>query len=243
MIVIAHRGACHEATENTWAAFELCQQMGAERIELDVRLSQDGELIICHDDSLQRVFSLEYSVSQMTMKDIIKIRDENPDYHIPTLKDVLDHFYPTLGFHIEIKENNQELAYKVATLVQSYTGSSSLVLGSFYPEVLIHVRQGFPEQSVALIWDDITFSGSPKEAQELLGFSKYLDFHPHVDCLSKKMVEESHSLGGKVYPWIAYEGVSLEEEKNIWSKVIPLGVDGLCSNYPRQLLSWLKQKG
>ena len=242
MIVIAHRGACHEAIENTWRAFELTKNMGAHRVELDVRLLKDGEMVVCHDDSLERVFSRKSQISQMTREDLKKIRQDHPDHHIPRLKEVLDSFIPSLGFHVEIKENNLHLAEAVVHLVQLYSESSCVVLGSFYPNVLKHIRKIDPDRPLAFIWDHTTFQGTPQKAHELLGGASLLDYHPHVDCLNKDMIEEAHSLGGRVYPWISYEGVTLEDEQKIWPQLLALGVDGLCTNFPRQLLHWLGQK-
>ena len=113
---------------------------------------------------------------------------------------------------------------------------------SYKKMLKMHIRKIYPRRPLALIWDHTTFTGTPKKAQDILGITQFLDFHPHVDCLDKKMVEEAHSLGGKVYPWVSYEGITLEDEQKIWSQVFSLGVDGLCTNFPRQLLSWLEQK-
>ena len=54
MLVIAHRGASQEAIENSFEAFELAVESGAKRIELDVQLTADQELIVMHDDTITR---------------------------------------------------------------------------------------------------------------------------------------------------------------------------------------------
>ncbi len=68
--VIAHRGARAYAPENTLAAFALAAEMGADWFELDCRLTLDGEVIVIHDDTIERTTGAEGVVSEMTLAEL-----------------------------------------------------------------------------------------------------------------------------------------------------------------------------
>ena len=70
MKVVAHRGACTEALENSWEAFRKAVELGADRIELDVHLTADNHIAILHDEDLRRTAGLDKTLRQLTRKEI-----------------------------------------------------------------------------------------------------------------------------------------------------------------------------
>jgi glycerophosphoryl diester phosphodiesterase len=72
-LIIAHRGASAYAPENTLAAFELAQRMGATEIELDVRFSRDRQIVVCHDRVLTRFGYPDLAISDLTLNELLEL--------------------------------------------------------------------------------------------------------------------------------------------------------------------------
>jgi glycerophosphoryl diester phosphodiesterase len=115
-LVVAHRGASGQAPENTMESFRLGAEAGADAIELDVHLTQDGQLAVIHDDTVDRTTDGTGAVADMTLKDLRGLdagaRFATPDgstpfagkgLTIPTLDEVLEWLPDDLGLVVEIK--------------------------------------------------------------------------------------------------------------------------------------------
>ena len=116
-IVVAHRGAGTQAPENTMEAFRRAFEAGADAIELDVHLTSDGQLVVIHDETLERTTDRTGRVADMTM-DQVREADAGATFArpgdsglpfagrglgVPTLPEILDWLPDTLGLVIEIK--------------------------------------------------------------------------------------------------------------------------------------------
>jgi glycerophosphoryl diester phosphodiesterase len=115
-LVVAHRGAAAQAPENTMEAYQLAYEAGADAIELDVHLSQDGEMPLIHDDTIDRTTDGAGSVAGFSMAALRRFdagaRFVAPDgstpfagkgYRIPTLPEVLEWLPSDIGLVVEIK--------------------------------------------------------------------------------------------------------------------------------------------
>ena len=107
--VFAHRGASQYAPENTLEAFRLAMEQGAEGIELDVHLSADGELVVIHDETLERTTNGTGLVKDHTLAQLQALRADNhmegfEAARIPTLRQVLELVRPgDMQVNIELK--------------------------------------------------------------------------------------------------------------------------------------------
>ena len=116
-VIVAHRGASAQAPENTMEAFRLAVELGADAIELDVHLTDDGQLAVIHDETLDRTTDRGGPVASLTMDDI-RAADAGANFHraddagfafrgrglrVPSLPEVLEWLPPSLGLVIEIK--------------------------------------------------------------------------------------------------------------------------------------------
>ena len=102
MKIIAHRGASAHAPENTLAAFQLALEQGADGIELDVMLSKDGQLIVIHDDKVDRTTNGTGKVADMYLSEL-KVLDAGQGESLPTLPEVFDRFGGKFLINIELK--------------------------------------------------------------------------------------------------------------------------------------------
>ena len=144
-IKYAHRGL-HDATkaENSMSAFAAAKEMGFG-IELDVRLSKDGELVVFHDDNLTRVAGIDGKVIDFTAEELSKMSLSGTKDGVPTLREVLDLIDGAVPLIIEIKMNGDEkgVSEKLMEVIEGYKGD--YVVESFNPIALKIVRKMRPD--------------------------------------------------------------------------------------------------
>lgn len=104
MYTIAHRGASGYAPENTFAAFDIAAEMNADFIELDVQLTKDGQIVVIHDDKVDRTTDGSGFVKDFTLKKLQSL-DAGSWYgaefkgeRIPLLEEVLKRYHSKIGF-------------------------------------------------------------------------------------------------------------------------------------------------
>ena len=116
--VIAHRGASAYAPENTIAAFGLAHEMGADWFELDCTLTRDDEIIVIHDDTVDRTTDGTGRVVELTLEDLKKLDAgtwKDPKYageRLPTLLESLNFARDRIGVYIEIKDSDDDTALR-----------------------------------------------------------------------------------------------------------------------------------
>ena len=141
----AHRGL-HDATkaENSMSAFAAAKEMGFG-IELDIRLSKDGELVVFHDDNLTRVAGIDGKVIDFTAEELSKMSLSGTKDGVPTLREVLDLIDGAVPLIIEIKMNGDEkgVSEKLMEVIEGYKGD--YVVESFNPIALKVVRRMRPD--------------------------------------------------------------------------------------------------
>ncbi len=143
MIVVAHRGCFGPAcTENTLEAFSAALAIGADGIELDLRLSKDGEIVIVHDANLHRVAGDAHKVIELTAEELADISLRHGG-SIPTLADVTSHVHAPAILDLEIKHHDA-----VGPLIRKLHTSSSLrdrsIVSSFHAKSLLEIQTQVP---------------------------------------------------------------------------------------------------
>ncbi|MDF2726080.1 MAG: glycerophosphoryl diester phosphodiesterase [Paenibacillus sp.] len=229
--IIAHRGAAGEAPENTLAAFALGMKQGATGIELDVHLSKDGEIIVCHDTTLNRTTDRQGAISEMTVAEI-KQADAGRWFHesfqgerIPLLEEVLDLVPPSVDINVEIKAGLKELVPPLAELLKRKDRVGSVFVSSFDFECLEQLNALVPDVRLALLYN-IRMTNQHRMA-DLLDCPVY-SLHPHWSVLNKHNVQAATSRGLKVYPW------TVNKEEGMRS-MIDCGVSGIITDFPGRL--------
>jgi len=165
--VIAHRGASAYAPENTLAAFKKARDLGVSWVELDVMLAACGELIVFHDETLDRLSAVKGSVSEFTFEALQKIDVGSwfdPQFsaeRIPTLKQVLEFLQQNnMAVNIELKPlpgQEQELAQKVLGLLAQVWPSylPAPLLSSFSVEALQALRANSAACGLGLLMEEL----------------------------------------------------------------------------------------
>lgn len=141
----AHRGLHDDKkSENSLSAFKAAKDAGFG-IELDVRLSKDGELVVFHDENLTRMTGKEGKVVDYTAEELSKMSLNGTDDYIPTFREVLDLIDGSVPLLVELKKSHGEgeVAEKFLEVIEGYKGD--FIVESFNPIALKVVRKGRPD--------------------------------------------------------------------------------------------------
>ncbi len=226
MLKIGHRGAPAYALENTLTAFRKALEMGADGVELDVHLCKSGELVVFHDDGMDRLTPETHLIRDLTLSELRTFPLPGGE-SIPTLPEVLEALGPETWYFVEIK--HAAAAPPVTDVLQHYTQkgwrNERLCFLASDHKTISSGLEAFPSLTVAVSFTKLTNSS----AQE----AKALGAHfivPDYLTFGKEHVEQAHALGLKIIAWTAYK----DEAEHI-DELVALGVDGIISNYPDRL--------
>lgn len=232
MVSIAHRGASGFAPENTRSAFSKGVELQADYLECDIHLSKDGELIIMHDEKIDRTTSGSGFIKDYTLAELRELdagssfSEEFQGEQIMTLNELLDEFYEQIGLLIELKypENYPGIEERVVSLLKNYEDLSSIIIQSFDVDSMKKIHTMLPELEVAVLVHPSESILSAKKLDELTSFASYINFN--VSFLNKRMVDKVHERGGKVFVWS-------KKDKKLVAKAQKYGVDGIISDFTK----------
>ena len=149
--IVAHRGASYEAPENTLAAFKRAWALGAEGVELDVRLTQDGEVVVIHDATTKRTTGVDKPVAEQTLVELTQLdagRWKHQRYQgerIPTLAQALSTIPGGRTMFVEIK-SGPETAPAVGKVIQDARPTSvQIALQAYDPDALAALAAATPD--------------------------------------------------------------------------------------------------
>lgn len=243
MFIIAHRGNNKEAFENSFSAYEKSVACGAQRIELDVVLSRDGHAVINHDDHLMHTTGKDLFCSNVDRDDIKKLHLRNGE-PVPFLDEVIERFLSRIELNIEIKGNNPKAAEVVKKIIGKHTLRDKIIVSCFSPEPLIYMREHCPDIQRACLTGDDTVPWPYFSHMAILNFMQMTSssiVHPRMDQMSEALMEQFQHRGWKVFTWAPMIGEDLVRE-SWWTMLKTLGVHGHCTNYPAEMVRWLKQE-
>ncbi|MGN1399528.1 MAG: glycerophosphodiester phosphodiesterase [Erysipelotrichaceae bacterium] len=160
----AHRGASGYCPENTMAAFKKAIELNSDGIELDVQLSKDGQVVVCHDEMIDRVsngkgFIKDYSYQQLKQFNFNnKMDDDYPFCQIVLLEEVLQLLQPTdLMLNIELKTSvfhYDGIEQKVIDLVNKYQLQNRIIYSSFNHQSIVNILSINPKADCGFLHTD-----------------------------------------------------------------------------------------
>lgn len=242
MLVIAHRGNNKEALENSFTAYELAVSCGAKRIELDVQLTRDGHAVINHDNSLIHTTGKALLCSQLDRKDFKSFTLKNGE-HVPFLDEVVERFLPRIELNIEIKGNEAASANATARVLRGNVHRDRVIISSFCPEPLKFVRDHASDLKRACLVGDDEISWPYFSHMAPLNFMQDVNasiLHPRFDSVSESMMDQARARNWQVFTWATMVGEDGNPER-VWTTLQSLGVDGHCTNYPREMIQWIQE--
>ena len=156
-LIFAHRGASAYEPDNTMEAFELAAKMGADGIELDVRITSDGEVVIVHDSRIDRCSNGRGTVSQYTLAELKAMdfgygffENQRTKYKIATLNEVYELVAP-LGMivNVEIKDHVPEIIKACDEIAQRHNMREKVIYSSFNHYQVCRVKDQIPGAFIA----------------------------------------------------------------------------------------------
>lgn len=237
----AHRGFSGNYPENTMLAFKKAVEVGADGIELDVQLTKDGEVVIIHDETIDRTTNGEGEVSSYTYEEIrkfdasFKFRGKYGINSIPTLKEYFEYIKDkNIVTNIELKTGVKEylgIEDKVWNLIQEYNLQEKVIISSFNHYSILRMKNIAPNLKYGLL-SETWIINAGKYTKEI-GVQCY---HPYFPNMTREIVEEIKSHG------IEINTFTVNKEKDI-RDMIEKGIDIIIGNYPdlaKQIISEYK---
>ena len=231
--VWAHRGASgwdrQYAPENTMSAFRKAVEMGADGIELDVQLTKDGELVICHDERIDRTSRERGWLRDFTLAELKKIDFGKPHVEygfveIPTLREVLEFAKPLdIRVNIELKTGvvyYDGLEEKTAKMVEEFGMGERVIYSSFNHYSLQKLKEIFPRAHIGLLMG-ADYVRVPEDVERLGACA----VHPPEGIVTRAYVEKCHKCGIRVHAWTVDNPGRMRE-------LIGMGVDAFITDCP-----------
>jgi glycerophosphoryl diester phosphodiesterase len=231
----AHRGASHQAPENTLAAFLRAVELGADGIEFDVQLSKDGEVVVIHDFGLEATTDGKGPVRERTLAELKELDAGgwfDPAFAgqcIPTLQEVIETVGDRLLLNIELKVagvRDDGLATAVVQAVEEHNLQDRVIVSSFGPLAAWRVKQLNRRIPVGLLYDsDLPFL---LHRPWYRGLVRPDAVHPHHSIVDAAYVRWARARGYRVHTWTVDESAEME-------RLVRLEVDLIITNAPDSL--------
>ena len=224
-LVIGHRGAMGYETENTLASIQKAMDLEVDMIEIDVFKILSGEIVVFHDERLDRLGNAGGRIEDFYITDLRQVVLDG-NHRIPMLQEVLRLVDNKVPLNIELKGSNT--ANRVNFIIDYYVrergwDAENFVISSFKWEELREMRKLNPDIAIAVLTE-----GNPLEALEIAKELNAVAINPWYKTLTKENVNKIQEQGFKVYTYT----VNTSEEIQ---KVVDLGVDGVFTNYPDRM--------
>lgn len=219
MLKIGHRGARALEPENTLRSFRKAVELGVDAVELDVRQTKDGEVVVIHDERVERTTDGSGLVSNFTLEEIRGFNTEKGE-KIPTLGEALDFLKGKVKVLIELKEVGFE--EKVLDLIKERGMVNDVIIVSFLEKALRRVRELDGDVATGLIY---VRHKKPREAALELGAEYLLPLYRFTHSAD---VKKAHESGLKVIVWT----INTQEEATTYKQK---GVDGIATDKPNIL--------
>ena len=245
-LIQAHRGASAYCPENTLEAFSLAIEMKADGIELDVHLSKDGQIVVAHDERLERVSDGSGYINEHTLAELKSLdfgkpakekkllpsplasppRPENAVFRMPTMAEVFALIKPSaLTINIELKTTEilyPELPEKLMAMVRDFGMEDRVIYSSFNHYSLQQLLQIDPKAKTGLLYNI-----GIVDPWVYANYTHAYAIHPHFFIIASlpEAVARCHENGVKVNVW------TVDDSKAI-KLMLECGVDGIISNRP-----------
>jgi glycerophosphoryl diester phosphodiesterase len=213
---IGHRGAAGHVLENTLGSIEKAIALGVDFVEVDVRKTKDGKLVIMHDETVDRTTTGTGKLASMTLDDVKRLRTTDGQT-IPTLADVLALCDKRVGLMLELKARG--IADDIVQVVSAGDFSNPLIYASFHHKDLARVRQSVPSATIMPLISRGTIS--PRIPAKLSTHHVGIRF----DRVTKPLVESLHAAGVRIFVFTVNDADDIAHMSDI-------EVDGIISDTP-----------
>ncbi len=224
------------------AAFEAGMASGADGLELDVQLSADGEVVVCHDETLDRTTNDSGPVAARSSAELARVdagwhfRDARGQLvfrglgiGIPRLRDVLTRF-PGTPVIVEMKVDTERMGCTLAALVRACDAVERVCAAGYGPRSLAAARAALPEMASSACHPEVrlalyrSWAGWPVRRVRYGGY-QVPEHAGALRVVSRRFIRQAHGAGLKVQVWTV-------DTRADMTRLLGWGVDALISNRP-----------
>jgi glycerophosphoryl diester phosphodiesterase len=235
LVIIAHRGDHTTAPENTLKAFEDAIATGVDYVEVDVRLSRDGELVVMHDATVDRMTQAKGYVKDFNWRELQQMTVINKDHpewgkhRIPSLAEVLDICKGKVGIYLDFKAGD---VTKTWQLILARKMEERVVVYINEIEQLSGWRSQTPTPPLMVSLPDSVKDTRTYKNFQIIANAQIMDgsYHDYTPELVRAINKEGQSI------WVDVQEKG--ENEALWTKVRALGVQGMQTDHPRELVHW-----
>ena len=231
-VCVGHRGAAGHAPENTFASFEAALRLGADVVELDVRRSRDGELVVVHDATVDRTTDGRGEVHALSLAQLraldagVHFGPEFRGERIPTLAEVLTWAHGRTELVVEIKGDPHPqpgVEEQVVRLVAEHGMIDLTMVVSFYHPALRRVRDLEPRIATGMVY--MGFLTDTVTAAQAAGADSV---RPSWEDWNEDLVAAVHGAGLVAGTWTV-------DDEDVMARMLDMGLDSITTNYPDRL--------
>jgi len=224
-LIIGHRGAMGHETENTLPSIQKAMDLGVDMIEIDVFKLKSGEVVVFHDDTVDRLTNGPGSIEGYNIIELKKLI-VNGGHQIPMLQDVLKLIDNKVALNIELK--GAGTADRVNFIMNYYINKKNwspenFIISSFNWDELKEMRKLNPDVAIAVLTEENPIDAIPM-AKELQAVA----INPYFKKLDLDVANQIHDAGFKIYTWTVNEPEDIDAMKK-------LAVDGIITNFPERV--------
>jgi glycerophosphoryl diester phosphodiesterase len=250
-LAIAHRGGAGQWPENTLYAFERAAAAGVDVIETDVRATKDGELVVFHDEGVERTTGGAGRVGSLTLAELKRLDAAyrfSPDggrsfplrgsgVAVPTLREVFEAL-PHVRFNIEPKQAAPSIAAPLCRLIREHGLTERVLIASFSAATLAEFRRECPEVATSAATGEVASFVALQRAGLAASYSPLMqalqvpEQAGGVRILTRDFVEAAHGRNLRVHAWTVNDEADMR-------RLVEMGVDGIMTDYPDRLLKVL----
>ena len=240
--VFAHRGGCALGPENTIAAFDRGIAAGAEGLELDVRLSADGVVVVCHDGTLDRTTDRTGPIAALSAAELSRV---DAGYHftdaegrhsfrgqgvgIPTLRAVLER-YTDAAIIIEMKPDDEDMGRALVAEVRRASAVDRVCAAGYGSRSLATARAALPEMASSASRTEVRLAlyrswAAWPVSRPAYGGYQVPELAGTLRVVSPRFIRHAHQADLEVHVWTVDEAADMQ-------RLLGWGVDALISNRP-----------
>lgn len=227
-LIIAHRGFSARYTENTLAAFSGALNAGADMIEMDLHLTRDGQLVVIHDATTDRVSKEKVRVGRAGLPRLRRVV-LNGGHTVPTLDEALGLLANRIPVNLELKGKGTGAA--LAQFLLERRSVEGLLVSSYKAQEVEAFLRFYPSVPVARICTWIFMKDLVQSAT-----GGHFSIHVNQFHIDKDKVEKAHRLGLKVFVF------TVDDPKEM-VRLFSMGVDGIFTNNPEEALQVARAHG
>jgi glycerophosphoryl diester phosphodiesterase len=254
-LVIAHQGGDGIRPGDTMVAFEHAVQIGADVLEMDAHITKDGQIVLMHDEKVDRTTEGTGLIEDMTLEDLRQLdaaykwsNDDGKTFpyrgqgiQVPTLEELFQKF-PDMRYVIEIKLTQNPIDKPLCDLVRKYNMQDKVVIASFHDEAMRRFRETCPQVATSASRGEVTkFVLLGKVLLSGLIMPQYESIQPPYDpqesmnipIMTKLFIREAHAKNIAVEPWTV-------DDPELMKQYIEWGVDGIMTDRPDLMIDVLK---